>query len=414
MRTFATLRVAVGAIAWLAAATAYADTISLDEAVQRAAKRPTVSMAGAEVDAVRSEASGARRSPYNPELGVAAGPRFAASSTFLDAEVSLAQTFELGGKGGARRDAADARVRAASADLELAVLQAKLDAWRTFQLALAAKLQLETVREAEQLATELAAATRDTQALGSGTQLQINLTTAEVGRARHDRIDAENQYERALADLATAVGAGPVERLEPRGEMTSMPALPWSQEDALARALSSRPELSAARAGVEAAEADARLAAALGRPDITMGLSYGYEEDPDVTSHVVLASASVALPVRNRNQGGRGAARARQRRASMDQARLRTEVEREARVAFTSYQRARDAVLGFDQEVNERLHENLELARESFRAGKINYFEFNVVRRELVANRLAYLDAVAEAIEAWHAVQRAVGEERQP
>jgi len=34
-----------------------------------------------------------------------------------------------------------------------------------------------------------------------------------------------------------------------------------------------------------------------------------------------------------------------------------------------------------------------------------------VVRRELVSNQLAYLDAVNEAIEAWTAVQRAAGKE---
>ena len=69
-------------------------------------------------------------------------------------------------------------------------------------------------------------------------------------------------------------------------------------------------------------------------------------------------------------------------------------------VAIGSYQKTREAVLGFDREVNEHLHENLELARESFASGKIDYYEFNVVRRELIANRLAYLDAFAEAIDA--------------
>jgi cobalt-zinc-cadmium efflux system outer membrane protein len=414
MRTFATLRVAAGAMLWLAANPAQAESISLERAVQRAAKRSTVAMAAAERDAVRSEASDARRSPHNPELGVAAGPRFAASSTFLDAEVSIAQTVELGGKRAARRDAADARIRAASADLELASHQARLDAWRAFQLALVARQRLETTRDAEQLAAELAAATRDIQALGAGTQLQINLTTAEVGRARHDRIDAENQYQRALAELATAVGAGANERLEPAGALASLPAVAWTEAEALTRALRSRPEITAAAAGVQEAQAEARLATALGRPDITLGVRYGYQEEPDITSHAVVATAAIALPVRNRNQGGRGAAQARQRRAEIDRSRLRTEVEREVRVAVAGYQRARDAVLGFDQEVNERLHENLELARESFQAGKINFFEFNVVRRELVANRLAYLDAVAEAIEGWHAMQRAVGGDGQP
>lgn len=412
MRTFAALQAVAGALVCLVATTARADIITLDQAVQRAARRPTVGMAEAEAEARRSEARGARLPAYNPELGAAAGPKFGGGTTLLDVEVSLAQTMELGGKRAARRDTAEARVRVALAERDLALRLAKIDAWRAFQLALVAQDRLATAREAEELAIAVAAAARDSQTLGASTQLQLNLATSEVGRARHERLDAENGYGQALADLATAVGAGPGEQLEPSGAIAPLVDAPWTERDVVARALRARPEIAAARAELEAAQGEGRLAGALATPDLTMGLSYGYEEDPDVTMHAVLLSASVSLPVLNRNQGGRGAARARLRRAEIDQTRLRTEVEREARVALLNYRRAREAVLGFDREVNERLHENLELAQESFRAGKINYFEFNLVRRELVASRLAYLDAVAEAVEAWHAVQRAVGEEQ--
>ena len=49
---------------------------------------------------------------------------------------------------------------------------------------------------------------------------------------------------------------------------------------------------------------------------------------------------------------------------------------------------------GFDAQINQRLGENLALARQSFDSGKIDYFEFNVVRRELI-RRLA--DAMLQA-----------------
>jgi hypothetical protein len=50
--------------------------------------------------------------------------------------------------------------------------------------------------------------------------------------------------------------------------------------------------------------------------------------------------------------------------------RVTTEVAREVTVATSSYQKAREAVLGFDREVNEHLRENLDLARESFAAAR--------------------------------------------
>ena len=83
-------------------------------------------------------------------------------------------------------------------------------------------------------------------------------------------------------------------------------------------------------------------------------------------------------------------------------------------MAISGYTRAREAVLGFDKEVNERLHENLELARASYTSGKIDYFQFNVVRRELLASRNAYLDAFEETVEAWSDVQQALGGEVKP
>ena len=54
------------------------------------------------------------------------------------------------------------------------------------------------------------------------------------------------------------------------------------------------------------------------------------------------------------------------------------------------------------------------LARESFTSGKIDYFQFNVVRSELIAGRAAYLEAVAEAAVAGDALVRAAGEECAP
>ena len=144
-------------------------------------------------------------------------------------------------------------------------------------------------------------------------------------------------------------------------------------------------------------------------PNLTASVSYGYEQDLDTDFHAVMAGLSISLPVRNRNQGARSAARARVRGAELEQDRRTVDVEREVRVAIRAYARAREALLGFDREINERLHDNLELAHESFVAGKLDYFEFSVVRRDLVANRLAFLDAATEAVDAWSTVQRAVG-----
>jgi len=397
------------ALVGLATATAHADTITLDQALERAVERPTVAMAAADTEAARDEASGARLPAYNPELGVAIGPARGGGATLFDFEVSLSQTIERGGKRGARVDAADARARVAAAEQDLETTLARLETWRAFELALVERDRVGAAAEAEQAAKDVASATEQTQASGKGTQLEVNLTTSEVGRTKHDRLDAESRYEAALATLATAIGAGADERVEPDGDVTTPAELPWSEDDFVALALRNRPEVSGAKAEVEAANADERAADADAVPDLTLGLSYGFSQDPN--THAVLLSASIALPVRNKNQGARSAARARTRRAKIDDRHIRDEIEREARLAYQTYVRAREAVLGFDQDVTGKLHDNLELARQSFEAGKIDYFAFSQARRDLIASERDYLDAVEEAVEARYGVLRAAGED---
>lgn len=409
-------RLAVSAIILLSLPieSAAADPITIDQVLQRAGQRPLVEMAAASSEAARFEVEQAGLPAHNPELSAGVGPRFAGDSRTLAAQLGLSHTFELGGKRGARRAVAEAKTEAAAAERIAAAALARSEAWRAFQLALIARERVAMAVEGEQLAIQIETATRERQQVGFGTQLELNLTNAEVGRARHERLDAERKHEQAIASLASAIGAGAAERPEPSGPLAPPPPLTESAEALLARALRQRPEALLARAAARVAGAEVRAADAAAVPDLSLGVSYGYERDPDLTSQTVLATASLELPLLHRNQGARRAARALARRAELEVRWTTTEIERAVRLTIAGYQRALEAVRGFDREVNERLHENLELARESYTSGKIDYFQFNVVRRELLASRNAYLDAFEETVEAWSAVQQATGGEVMP
>jgi cobalt-zinc-cadmium efflux system outer membrane protein len=414
MRNIRCLRLAVGGLCLLLPSIAAAETITLDEALRRAAARPTVELAKLEVDATRAVARHAGRRLYSPALSVAVGPRLGGGETLLDAEVGVSQTIELGGKSAARQAVADAEVAVAASELAASTKVAESETWRAFQLSLLARARLVTAQDAEALALQVEEATKARLTLGAGTQLETNLTTAEVGRARHDRLDAERRYDEAVAVLATAIGAAADEVLEPTGELQVPPALGAGVAELRDTALLERSDLRLARSTVVLAARETAAADASRSPDLTLGVSYGFEQDPGASSHVVLLSASIGLPFGSRNQGARDAARVRAKRAELDVERVTTEVAREVTVATSSYQKAREAVLGFDREVNEHLRENLDLARESFAAGKIDYYEFNTVRRELIANRLAYLDAFGEVIDAHATLTQVTGREVAP
>lgn len=389
------------------------DPITLDEALRRAKSRPTVAIAEAERAAARGNAEQAALPLYNPTLDFSAGPRL--SGTILTgAQIGIAQTIELGGKRAARRDAANARLRVADFAAGASGRIAQIEAWRAYELAMVARLRVEAAKDAEATAAEIVNATQQAQALGGETQLRINLVAADLGRARHDRADAENAYAAAIAELASAIGAAPGERPEPAATTFVFPAAMKTDKDAVARALAARPDLAQAKAEVVAAAADVRAADAAAVPDLTLGVTYGYEPDVDVRTQSLLVGASIALPIRNRNQGQRAATRALEHRSRLEAEWLATEVERAARLAFERYTRAETAVSAFSTDVSEKLHDNLQLATDSFRAGKIDFYAFTLARRDLLANRIAYLDALAESIDAWAVLAQAAALEVQP
>ena len=119
---------------------------------------------------------------------------------------------------------------------------------------------------------------------------------------------------------------------------------------------------------------------------------------------------SLPLPLFNRGQTERAAAAGGFERARIVQQTGRQQVEREVQDAFQAYTRALEAQAGFDRDAVERMTENLQLAEESFRAGKIGLLVFSTVRRDLVEVRLAYLDALAELVEQGIALGVAIGE----
>jgi cobalt-zinc-cadmium efflux system outer membrane protein len=391
------------------AAPATAETISVEEALRRAEDRnPDLKQLAADLQAARGGLFGARLVPFNPEVGVRAGPAFTDGQAPLGYELSLSQTVELGGKHGHRVDAAQARVSAAELRFEYGLLQLAARVRRAYFLAVVARSRVSATREAEEVAADLKAAADDRARLGAGTQLEQNVASSVLGRARRDRLAAERRYREALTELATVTGTAAAVRPEPADAPLPDFGPPTLAEDELvARALARLGDVAAATRERVAAEADAALAGSQAVPDVSLSAVYG--RDALDRANTLLFGLAIPIPVLNRNQGGRAVASAALAKAQIAEATARREAERQARAALSSYGLALDAVRGFDRDVVEKLKENLDLARESVRSGKIGLLLFNSVRRDLVDTRLAYLDALSELVEARSALELAAG-----
>ena len=390
--------------------------VTLPDALARAGSHPDLAAAEADVRALQGELQAARTFTHNPEVFLEAGPASQGSRNGRDDTVSLSQTFELGGKRGRRAAAASARVDAGRARLDLTRRLLHGRVRRAYRRGIVARQRLTSAREAEAIAEELKTAADERLRLGAGTLLQVNAAAAARGRAVADRLAAERRLREARTELAAAVGDPAAPELEPADEALEAPPPAPDEQALVALALAARADLAALRAETLAAEAEVRLADALAVPDVTGAVSHAREglEDRRATTFGI----TIPLPLLNRNQGGRAAARARLERARTVETGARQAAERELRSAVRRYALATSATASFDRDVVERLADNLNLALESFRAGKISLLEFNVVRRDLVETRMAYLDAVEEMVDARAALEvgagGALGKELEP
>jgi outer membrane protein, heavy metal efflux system len=392
---------ALAAIGTLGLATATrAEPITIDQALERAAHRPSLQLTTLDVEAARAGARGAALPLHNPELSGGGGPQLGAGAAALQLQIALSQTIERGGKRAARVGVADTQLRGSEVVERGELARARVETWRAFERALVVRDRLATLREVNELAQALATAMQRSAQAGGTTRLRVKVAVAEAGRALRERIAAEAEYAAARAALATAVGAGPREQLDPVGAVAELPALAVTADGLVTRALQRHPEIALSDHRRDLAAAKIVDADARGTPDVTLALGYAYAPDPD-GSHAVVGSITLPIALRNRNQGERAAARVGARRAEVERAHARAEVERAVRLAIDNYQRARDAVAGFDQAVTEGLDESLAAAQDAFAQGGLDFVELTTTRRDLIASRIGLFDARLALVHAW-------------
>ena len=401
----------VGVVIVTCSAAAHAEQISLDAAVQRAiTAHPDLGLAAADVSIGEGNLVTAKTRPFNPELAFTATPLRVGGLTLTDYEVSLGQVFELGGKRAHRAEVAEGDLAAARSRHDWTRRTVVLRVRRAYYMAAIARAIVQTATDAQRAADEARAATEERLNQKAGTQLEVNVASADAGRAKRALLDAERAYTAARAELGAAIGAKPEEDLEPIDEAPP-PAEPRLDEDTLvARALSARSDLQAIRHERDAAKAGVDLAAADAIPNVGVSVGFTREREPDLTFDMFSIGLSIPIPLFDRKQGERAVARATLRKAVVEEKASRWQAERDIRTAFRSYRKAREAVLAFDLDVVGKLDENLKLAKESFQTGKIGLLEFNVVRRSLVDTRTSYLEARREAVDAQIALELAAGD----
>jgi cobalt-zinc-cadmium efflux system outer membrane protein len=367
------------------------DALTLDAALSLARQRSPRLLA-ARSRAAEADARLRVRPPLrdNPALEAAWGSRSGAGSD--DFEVGLSQTFELGGRGGARRaidEAGLARDLASAEETERSVLR---EVRTAFLRGLHAAEELRLARSLEGDATELHRIAARRHASGDVADLELNVAASGLARVRAGVKAAEAAEAAAHGELAALLDLAASEPFSLAGELVEERSYDAA---GLLAAIDQLPEVRALEAELRAAEAEVRLGQGQAWPELTPRVSYERDEG----NRVLWAGLAISLPVFDRGQALRatGGARARRLGAELEAQKrlLRSRVQAALAVHDLRLAAVRELAANAD-----RLADNEALARRSYEVGQIGLTELLLLRREGLDARRQWLASLLELAQA--------------
>lgn len=393
--------------AWvvLSASISAQDRVLTPDAVRElvAAQSPEVVLARARAAQAAGALITARaRLASNPEASLFMGSRDGADGRSLDAELSLAQRFELGGQRGLRIESANAVLRQRNADIDAAVLAAQRVALSGLYRAAHAQQRRELSMAAVALAGDGLRAASARYEAGETAVLDVNVAKVEVARATRDQLASSALYEAAVADLREmlALPDGAVRIDVPFGAPAALPPL----EELLAR-LPTHPDVEALQAAVLQAEAALKLTRASRTPDLVGGFGFRREDREPVLGGLI----GISIPLFQRQEGAIATATARVTEAQSAVASRRAVLATRLRAAYARFTLAVQAADNMATTALPLIAENERLTRDSYQAGKIGQLDVLLIRREGFAARREALDAQLDAMLAALEVQGIAG-----
>ncbi|WP_346395380.1 TolC family protein [Pseudomonas syringae] len=320
--------------------------------------------------------------------------------------VMLSQALELGGKRGARIEAASKGQDAARLELERRGNELRAEVVQAFYAAARAQAGLELARQSRTLAERgLEVAEGRVRA---GKVSPVEATRAQVQLAETDLLvrRAETLKINSNRELARTTGS-PVASFERLDYNDLSPGkLPPGAK--LLTALNQSAELRLAQTQIEQREAALGSERAKRIPDLTVSVGSQYSREERERVNVV--GLSMPLPLFDRNQGNVLAAsrRADQSRDLRNAVELRLRTETQS--ALDQWNTAAQEVESFDRVILPAAQRAVDTATRGFEMGKFGFLEVLDAQRTLISARSQYLESLATATEARVAIERIHGD----
>lgn len=343
---------------------------------------------------------------HPPRLEVEVGPRFRSnpSRTGVDATLGLWQDLPLGGPGSARRRWAHASRGEAEARLRVTLEDVRAEAalaWIDLRLARELeRIRQESLDHARSIARLAGARVR----AGSVPPSDESAAKALVGRAKTDVIDAEGRT--FVAETALRHLTGTRDRhIEPVGPL-ELADRRLSLAPLLTEARGAQPDVVAAERTVERLQRQAEVQLAQSKPLLSVGPSVTREATGD---WLLLARASVPLPIVNANAVDSARARADASVQRAESRLVRANLERELDLALHEREHARELRDALKDGVIGPASEALRQALAQYEAGSIDTTSVLAARRELLSARERWAEACADVRRADVRLMRLLG-----
>lgn len=305
--------------------------------------------------------------------------------------VGLAQTFEIAGQQGKRRNAAEQSLAATQEAIAETRRQLRAEVEQRFVQVLSLQLRIQMEERTLNLIQEAATAVRKRVAAGEDSRLDGNLAKVEAERAQNQVSVLREQLVQARSELAALLQL-PADNLPEVGGYLDPAPAPYTLDSLLASA-SNRPLLRAFDYREKAARSRLDLERAAVYPDVTLGLSTAREGLADSQDRITGLSISLPLPLFRRNATGIGRATTELTQAQVQQQAVQRDSRAQVLALWERWENLKTRVKRLSESVLPSLQENQHLSSVSFRAGEIGLLQLLLVNRQVLDGQRDLLDA---------------------
>lgn len=362
---------------------------------------PELSAAGRELEALDATITQAQARPNPVLLALIEDTRREARTTTLQ----LNQPIELGGKRGARIEAAERGRDAASLELEAKRAEIRAAVTAAFFDVLVAQERLRLAQASVELAQRASAAAA--RRVTAGKVSPVEETRARVAEAavRVEQAQAASEVATARRRLAATWGnSSPrFERVE--GDPEALPPLP-AMADLNAR-LAASPNLLRARIEVDRRQSLAEVERSRSVPDMIVILGGKRIEELDINQAIL--GVSIPIPIFDRNQGNLLEALRRTDKARDELSATGIRLSNELVQAHERLNTARQEVASLQRDILPGAQSAYDAATKGFELGKFSFLEVLDAQRTSFQAKSQYLRALAEAHRSAAEIERILG-----